>query len=171
LAGIPHVPNLPTEEVFTSPHRLRAEGTIRSTKPLALRGGMVEGLELRLTGGEIVEAKATKGEELVRAELATDDGARRLGEVALVDASSRVGETGVVFRNTLFDENAASHIAWGRGLPWAVDGLGEDPVALGINDSLTHTDFMVGSPEVEIDGLEQGGGAVPLLRDGLWQLT
>jgi aminopeptidase len=169
--GLVHVPNLPTEEVFTSPHRERAEGTIRSTRPLALRGGMVEGLELRLAGGEIIEARATRGEELVRAELATDDGARRLGEVALVDASSRVGETGVVFRNTLFDENAASHIAWGRGLPWAVDELGGDPAALGINDSLTHTDFMVGGPEVEIEGIEPGGTSVPLLRGGHWQLA
>jgi aminopeptidase len=169
--GLAHVPNLPTEEVFTSPHRLRAEGAIRSTRPLALRGGMVEGLELRLAGGEIVEATATRGEELVRAELAIDDGARRLGEVALVDASSRVGETGLVFRNTLFDENAASHIAWGRGLPWVVDGLADDPDALGINDSLTHVDFMVGAPEVEIDGLQSDGSAVPLLRDGHWQLS
>jgi aminopeptidase len=162
-----HVPNLPTEEVFTTPHRERAEGTVRSTTPLALRGGMVEGLELRLAGGEIVEARATRGEELLRAELDTDDGARRLGEVALVDDSSRVGETGIVFRNTLFDENAASHIAWGRGLPWAVDG---DPEELGVNTSLTHTDFMVGSAELEIDGIEPGGAAVPLLRESRWQL-
>jgi aminopeptidase len=164
------VPNLPTEEVFTTPHRERAEGTVRSTRPLALRGGMVEGLELRLAGGEIVEARATHGEELVRAELALDDGARRLGEVALVDDSSRIGETGVVFRNTLFDENAASHIAWGRGLAWVVEGLDGEPESLGVNQSLTHVDFMVGAPEVEIDGVEAGGTAVPLLRGGEWQL-
>ena len=112
--GQVHAPNLPTEEVFTSPHRQRADGTIRSTMPLALRGTIVEGLELRVAGGEIVEARATRGEDALRAELAIDDGARRFGEVALVDASSRVGETGVIFNNTLFDENAAAHIAWGN---------------------------------------------------------
>jgi aminopeptidase len=169
--GQAHVPNLPTEEVFTTPHRDRAEGTVRSSKPLALRGGLIEGLELRLAGGEIVEVRAEKGEELVRAEIALDDGARRFGEVALVDDSSRVGETGIVFHNTLFDENAASHIAWGRGLPWAVDGVDGDAEELGVNNSLTHIDFMVGAPEVEIDGIEPGGGAVPLLRDGRWVLA
>ena len=101
--GQVHAPNLPTEEVFTSPHRSRADGTVRSTMPLALRGTIVEGLELRVAGGEIVEARARRGEDVLHAELATDDGARRFGEVALVDASSRVGETGVTFNNTLFD--------------------------------------------------------------------
>ena len=112
-----------------------------------------------------------RGEDALRAELAIDDGARRFGEVALVDASSRVGETGVIFNNTLFDENAAAHIAWGNALPWALDHVPEDQhVAAGLNQSATHTDFMVGSPEVEIDGVEAGGAAVPLLREGIWQL-
>jgi aminopeptidase len=116
----------PHEEVFTSPHRERAEGTVRSTMPLALHGTIIEGLELRVAGGEIVEARATRGEDALRTELAVDDGARRFGEVALVDASSRVGETGVIFNNTLFDENAAAHIAWGNALPWALDDLPPD---------------------------------------------
>jgi aminopeptidase len=172
IAGRAHVANMPTEEVFTSPHRLRAEGTVRSTRPLALRGGIVDGLEMRLTGGEIVEVRAERGEDLVRAELALDDGARRLGELALVDASSRVGETDLVFRNTLFDENAASHIAFGAGLAWTLDGVEpEQYEAAGLNDSQTHTDFMMGSPDVEVDGVEAGGGTVPILRDGVWQLT
>ena len=169
--GQVHAPNLPTEEVFTSPHRLRADGTVRSTMPLALRGTIVEGLELRVAGGEIVEARSTRGEDALRAELAIDEGARHFGEVALVDASSRVGETGVTFNNTLFDENAAAHIAWGRAIPWALDHLPADQhAAAGLNDSATHTDFMVGAPEVEIDGVEPGGTAVALLRDGVWQL-
>lgn len=169
--GQVHAPNLPTEEVFTSPHRERAEGTVRSTMPLALHGTIIEGLELRVAGGEIVEARATRGEDALRTELALDDGARRFGEVALVDASSRVGETGVIFNNTLFDENAAAHIAWGNALPWALDDIPVDQhLAAGLNQSATHTDFMVGSPEVEIDGVEPGGAAVPLLREGVWQL-
>jgi aminopeptidase len=169
--GQVHAPNLPTEEVFTSPHRERAEGTVRSTMPLALHGTIIEGLELRVAGGEIVEARATRGEDALRTELALDDGARRFGEVALVDASSRVGETGVIFNNTLFDENAAAHIAWGNALPWALDDVPADQhLAAGLNQSATHTDFMVGSPEVEIDGVEPGGAAVALLREGIWQL-
>jgi aminopeptidase len=169
--GQVHAPNLPTEEVFTSPHRARAEGTVRSTMPLALHGTIIEGLELRVAGGEIVEARATRGEDALRTELALDDGARRFGEVALVDASSRVGETGVIFNNTLFDENAAAHIAWGNALPWALDDVPADQhLAAGLNQSATHTDFMVGSPEVEIDGVQAGGAAVPLLREGIWQL-
>jgi aminopeptidase len=169
--GQVHAPNLPTEEVFTSPHRERAEGTVRSTVPLALRGTIVEGLELRVAGGEIVEARSTRGEDALRAELAIDEGARHFGEVALVDASSRVGETGVTFNNTLFDENAAAHIAWGRAIPWALDHVPADQhAAAGLNESATHTDFMVGSPEVEIDGVEPGGTEVALLRGGVWQL-
>jgi aminopeptidase len=171
VEGRVHAPNLPTEEVFTSPHRLRAEGTVRSTMPLALRGTVIEGLELRLAGGEVVEARAGRGEDALRADLAIDEGARRLGEVALVDFSSRVGETGVTFNNTLYDENAAAHIAWGAGIPWALDQLPADRHAeAGLNESATHTDFMVGAPDVEIDGIEPGGTAVPLLRDGAWQL-
>jgi aminopeptidase len=170
--GQVHAPNLPTEEVFTSPHRLRAEGTVRATMPLALHGTLVEDLELRLSGGEIVEARASRGEQAVRTDLALDDGARRLGEVALVDASSRVGDAGLVFRNTLFDENAAAHIAWGRAIPWALDHVpADEQAAAGLNESATHIDFMVGSPDVEIDGVEAGGGTVPLLRDGAWQLA
>jgi aminopeptidase len=169
--GREFVANLPTEEVFTTPHRLRAEGTIRSSMPLSLRGKVIEGLEMRFADGEIVEARATRGEDVLQAEIATDDGARRLGEIALVDDSSRVGETGVVFRNTLFDENAASHIAFGSGIGWTVDHLdGETPEQLGVNDSATHVDFMVGSPELEIDGVEPDGATVPLLREGRWQL-
>jgi aminopeptidase len=166
-----HAPNLPTEEVFTSPHRDRADGVVRASMPFSLYGTMVEGLELRLTGGEIVEAKASAGETVVRTVLATDGGARYLGELALVDDGSRVADTGVLFRNTLFDENAASHIAWGSGFP---EVLGETPPAdheaHGVNDSRTHVDFMIGSDELEISGVEPGGAVVPILAGGAWQL-
>jgi aminopeptidase len=169
--GRDYVANLPTEEVFTTPHRLHAEGTVRSSMPLALRGKVVEGIELRFADGEIVEARAARGEDVLRGEIATDDGARRLGELALVDDSSRVGEAGIIFNNTLFDENAAAHIAFGAGFAWVVDQLdGEAAEELGVNDSATHVDFMVGSPALEVDGIEPDGTAVALLREGRWQL-
>jgi aminopeptidase len=169
--GQPHVANLPTEEVFTSPHRDSANGTVRSSMPLALRGGIVEGLELTFKDGVCVDIRASKGADLVRADMDIDAGGRRIGEVALVDRSSRVGETGVVFNNTLFDENAAAHIAWGDGISWVLDGRPiEDAHAAGMNESDTHTDFMVGSPELEVDGITSAGESVPILRDARWVL-
>jgi aminopeptidase len=172
LAGQVHAGNIPTEEVFTTPHRLRAEGTVRSSLPLLLRGTLVEGLELRFSGGRIVEATAERGQDAVRADLAIDEGASRLGELALVDATSGVGRAGVVFRETLLDENAASHIAWGSGLSWVLpDVPAAEHEARGINESGTHTDFMIGRPELEVDGVEPGGTAVPILRGGEWQLA
>ncbi len=162
-AGNRHAPNIPTEECFTSPHRARVEGTVTSSLPLALNGQLVEKLTLRFQGGEVVEATAEAGEEVLRAELDTDDGARRLGEVAIVDDSSGVATTGVTFLNTLFDENAASHIAFGNAV-----FPGKDADAY--NASKTHVDFMVGRDELEIDGVESGGGAVPILRNGRFVL-
>src|SRR6478609_3350709 len=169
--GQAHVANLPTEEVFTSPHRDSAEGTIRSSMPLALRGGVVEGLELTFSGGVCTDIRAEKGADLVRADMDIDEGGRRIGEIALVDKSSRIGETGVVFKNTLFDENAAAHIAWGDGISWTFgDRSVEEAHAAGMNESDTHTDFMVGSPELEVDGIAADGTAVPILREGAWVL-
>jgi aminopeptidase len=169
--GQAHVANLPTEEVFTSPHKDSAEGTIRSSLPLALRGGVVEGLELTFSGGVCTDIRAEKGADLVRADMDIDEGGRRIGEIALVDKTSRIGETGVVFKNTLFDENAAAHIAWGDGISWTLDDLSVDEAhAAGMNESDTHTDFMVGSPELEVDGIAEDGKAVPILREGHWVL-
>jgi aminopeptidase len=174
--GQRHVPNLPTEEVFTTPDRRRTEGTIRSTRPLVLEaeGVIVNDLSMRFEDGKAVEVDASSGADVIRTQMATDENAGYLGEVALVDRASAVGATGVTFKNTLFDENATSHIAFGAGFTFAVDGaagLGPDEqIAAGINNSKVHTDFMVGGPEVTIEGVTRGGRKVPLIVDDTWQL-
>ena len=173
--GRRHVVNMPTEEVFTSPDRRRTEGIVRSTKPLALAGTIVRDLEVRFEGGRAVEVNASSGAELIREQLRQDENAPLLGEVALVDGDSRVGRTGLVFLNTLFDENASCHIAYGAGILEAVpegDTKSEAELdELGFNISSVHTDFMIGGPDVDVDGVVAGGKAVPILRGDVWQLS
>jgi aminopeptidase len=165
--GCRHVPNMPTEEVFTTPDARRTEGVVRSTRPLALRGQVVRGLEVRFDGGRIVDVQAEAGAEVIRGELESDETAPFLGEVALVDGTSRVGQTGLTFFDTLYDENATCHIAYGVGIPDGVEGeAGGD----GFNASSVHTDFMIGGGDVDVDGVTRDGRVVPLLRKDVWQL-
>ncbi len=166
--GVTFVPNIPTEEVFTTPDRRRAEGRLRSTRPLDIRGTTVRDLEFEFRDGRIVNVKASSGADLVRGELAVDEGASRLGEVSLVDGSSAVGKLGLTFYNTLFDENATSHVAYGSGFTFAV--ADEADRAAGLNDSAVHTDFMVGGPDIEISGRKAGDGWVPILKDNEFQV-
>jgi aminopeptidase len=165
-AGIPYVANMPTEEVFTTPDLRRTEGFVRSTRPLALYGRIVKGLEVRFEAGRIVEVNAEEGADVVQGQLDTDDTAAYLGEIALVDGSSRIGQTGLTFFDTLFDENTTCHVAYGGAYAEAVEG----GVIEGVNVSNVHTDFMVGGPEVDVDAVTRSGTVVPLLRDDVWQL-
>ena len=168
------VVNIPTEELFTAPDPARADGVIRASMPLALSGSLVEGLVLRFEGGQIVEVQADTGADIIRGYIATDPGASRLGEVALVDATSPIRQSGVIFLNTLLDENATCHIAFGDGIRTAVRGYDSaNPPSdeeIGVNVSKTHIDFMVGSPDVTVTGVTASGARHTLLRDDHWQI-
>ena len=165
--GVQHVPNLPTEEVFTTPDPERTEGVVRSTKPLDVSGSVVSGLRIRFEHGRAVEIDADANADALRQRCATDEGAARLGEVALVDGESRIARLGRTFFNTLLDENAASHVALGDAYAHPIS----DPADLPrINESEIHVDFMIGSNEVTVSGVTRDGGEVPLLVDGAWQI-
>jgi aminopeptidase len=165
--GIVHAPNLPTEEVFTTPDPARVNGHVSSTKPLFVSGSLITGLRVRFENGNAVEIDADQGADTLRALSGRDPGAARLGEVALVDRESRVGNLETVFFDTLLDENAASHIALGEGLDFTVLDAADQQR---INRSELHIDFMIGSNEVAVTGIEPRGGEIPLLRGGVWQL-
>ena len=165
-------PNIPTEEVFTTPHRLRVDGVVRSTKPLSYQGSLIEDIAVRFEAGRIVKSAARTGADVLAKVLETDEGAGRLGEVALVPHSSPISQTGILFLNTLFDENAASHIALGQAYSKCIRG-GEklspaELLAKGANTSLIHIDWMIGSDQIDVDGVLTDGTAEPLMRGGEW---
>lgn len=166
------IPNIPTEEVFTAPHKDRVDGHVTSTKPLSHQGTMIDTISVRFEGGRIVEAHATQGEQVLQRMIETDDGARRLGEVSLVPHSSPIASSGLLFNNTLFDENAACHIALGQAYSSCLEGGGhaspEDLAARGANESLIHVDWMIGSERIDVDGISAAGDAEPLMRQGEW---
>lgn len=164
--GIVHMPNLPSEEIFTAPDPARVDGVVRSTKPLVVGGTIIRGLRVRFEGGRAVSIEADEGGELLAQYAQRDDGASRLGEVALVDAAGRIGPLDTVFYDTLIDENAASHVAIGAAYEFTAGA--EDSER--INRSQIHIDFMIGSPEVDVTGLTPAGDRVPVLRKGAWQI-
>ena len=170
--GVTCNPNIPSEEVFTMPHKDRVEGTVCSTKPLSYGGTFIDGIKVRFENGRIVESSAEKGAAAFAKMIDTDEGGRRLGEVALVPHSSPISASGIVFNNTLFDENAASHIAVGQSYTDTIkDGPGksaEELLASGANTSLIHVDWMIGSGEMDVDGVTQDGAIEPLMRRGEW---
>jgi aminopeptidase len=166
------IPNIPTEEVFSMPHKDRADGTVTATKPLSYMGTLIEDIHVKFEKGRIVEARASRGQEVLQKLIDTDDGARRLGEVALVPHSSPIASSGLLYFNTLFDENAASHIALGQAYTSCVrDGdklTPEELAAKGANTSLIHVDWMIGSNKLDIDGVTATGAIEPLMRQGEW---
>jgi len=171
--GLTFMPNIPTEEVFTSPDRRRADGTISLTKPVIVSGQVVEGLKVTFSGGRITDITATSGTESVRAQLDTDEGARSLGEVSLVDRASRIAKAGILFHNTLFDENAACHVAWGQSFPFSVAGgldkSEEERYTIGLNSSAVHTDVVIGGEGMTVTGTGPTG-TVEIIRDDEWVL-
>jgi aminopeptidase len=170
--GVYCQPNIPTEECFTTPHKDRVNGVVTASKPLSHQGTLIESIRCTFKNGKIVEATATKGQEAINKLISTDDGARRLGEVALVPHNSPIAQSGILFWNTLFDENAASHIALGQAYSTCLIGgekmSNEELAKLGANESLIHVDWMIGGPTMNVDGLAADGSAEPLMRAGDW---
>ena len=172
--GVTCNPNIPSEEVFTTPHALKVNGHVRSTKPLSHQGTLIEDISVVFENGKITEAKASKGEEVFLKLIDTDEGARRLGEVALVPHSSPISQSNLLFYNTLFDENAACHVALGQCYSKCFkngDTLSKNEIIKnGGNSSMIHVDWMIGSDAINIDGLDKDGKATPVFRNGEWAL-
>ncbi len=166
VGGIEHMPNLPSEEIFTAPDPQRVDGVVRATKPLVVSGSIIRGLEVEFQDGVAVKINADEGADVLRGYAEKDPGAARLGEVALVDGEGRIGALDTVFFDTLLDENAASHIALGQAYAFTA-GTEDHPR---LNSSVIHVDFMIGSPQVDVDGVDASGARVPVLRGGAWQV-
>jgi aminopeptidase len=165
--GVRHYPNLPTEEMFTTPDPDRVDGHVSATMPLEMYGNVISGIRVEFAGGRAVKIDAEQGADALRAAATKDEGASRLGEIALVDGDGRIGPLGTVFYDTLIDENAATHVALGNGYEAPVESS-EDKAR--VNQSQVHVDFMIGSPELAVDGITKDGDAVPVLRKGAWQI-
>ena len=170
--GRPFAPNIPTEEVFTSPHMMKAEGTVAATKPLTYFGDIIEDFSFEMAEGKVVKAVAGKGQEVLDKILETDDGAVRFGEAAMVPQSGAVAAEGLVWNNVLYDENDACHIALGQSYPMCYEGadaMGQDEkLEVGLNQSTVHVDFVLGSPEVSVFGVTPDGSEGPIIKDGEW---
>ena len=169
--GVVCNPNIPSEEVFTTPHAFRVDGEVCATKPLSHQGSLIENIRVKFEKGKIIEAHASKGEEVLLKVLDSDEGARRLGEVALVPDNSPISNTGLLFYNTLFDENAACHIALGQCYAKCFKGeqLSKEEIASkGGNSSMIHIDWMIGSNKIDIDGIFKDGSKIPIFRKGNW---
>jgi len=170
--GILCNPNIPSEEVFTMPHRERVDGVVRSTKPLSYQGTFIDGIEVTFEKGRIVKGTAAKGADVFRKMIESDEGASRLGEVALVPHSSPISASGIVFNETLYDENAASHIAVGQAYSQNMKDTSvlspAEKLAKGMNTSMIHVDWMIGSGALDVDGVFKDGKREPLMRKGEW---
>ena len=170
--GIICNPNIPSEEVFTTPHAYKVDGTVSSTKPLSYQGTLIDNIKVTFKDGKIIEAHASKGEEVLQKVLKSDEGASRIGEVALVPHSSPISQSGIIFYNTLFDENAASHIALGQCYSKCFKGeldLSKEEISKrGGNSSMIHIDWMIGSDQIDVDGIDHSGNSVPIFRQGEW---
>ena len=172
MQGVVYDPNMPTEEVFTSPDRRTAEGIVYATKPLSYQGQLIENFSVRFEKGRAVEVKAEKGQDVLEQIISMDEGCHYLGECALVPKESPIHQSGLLFYNTLFDENAACHLALGLGFDECVKGFEnmtkEELYEIGVNDAGNHTDFMIGSDDLSIDGVDEHGNLHPIFRNGTW---
>ena len=172
LSGVKYTPNMPTEEVFTTPKKGEAEGVVVASMPLSYQGQLIENLTMEFNNGKVVSVKAEKNEALLQRMVEMDENAGYLGECALVPKESPINRSGLIFYNTLFDENASCHLALGMGYDTCVEGFEtltrEEMEAMGVNDSVIHVDFMIGTEDMSIDGITEDGEIVPIFRNGTW---